>query len=104
MADDQQRAPASYWRRRLRSNPIPKDQVVRQGGITSLAFRILGRDEAIAFLNSESPGLGGRPLAVATDSDAGLLKVETELERIRDGRSGPSQKAPDVVSRSSTVD
>ena len=103
MADDQQSAPASHWRRRSRSSPIPIDQVVRQGDITNLAFRILGRDEAIAFLNSESRGLGGRPLALATDSDAGLLKVEAVLDRLRDGRSGPSQKTPDVASRSSTV-
>jgi hypothetical protein len=98
MEDDQQSAAPSHWRRRSRPSPIPKDEVVRQGDITSFAFRLLGKEKAIAFLNSDSPSLGGRPLAVATDSDAGQLKVKAELERMREHGSGPSQVAPDVAS------
>lgn len=53
----------------------------RQGYITRLAFELLGKDQAIAFLNTEHPGLGGRPLDLATGSDQGRNDVEAELGR-----------------------
>ena len=84
MKDDQQSAPAAHWRRRSRGTPIPRDHAARQGDITSLAFQTLGKDRAIEFLNSDSPLLGGRPLALATESQAGRLRVEAELERMRE--------------------
>ena len=75
-------SPASHWRRRPRGTPIPQDQAVRQGEITRLAFQLLGRDQAIAFLNTDHSGLGGRPLALATESVAGRESVEAELARM----------------------
>jgi hypothetical protein len=69
------------------SNPLPRDDAVRQGDITHLAFQILGRDEAIAFLNTDNALLGGRPIALATESAAGQLHVEAELRRMRERQS-----------------
>ena len=51
----------------------------RQGSITRLAFELLGKDQAIAFLNTEHTALGGRPLDLATLSDQGRTAVEAEL-------------------------
>lgn len=63
----------------------------RQGHITRLAFQLLGRDRAIAFLNSEHAGLGGRPLDLATRSDGGRNSVEAELGRLA---YAPAEAAP----------
>ena len=43
----------------------------RQGAITRLAFHLLGREGAIAFLNNDNAELGARPLDLATASAAG---------------------------------
>lgn len=94
MSEEKISAPAAHWRRRTRTNPIPKDQAVRQGDITSLAFLSLGKDGAIAFLNTEHAGLGGRPLDVAMASKAGEEKVQLMLKDRADGRSGGRDGAP----------
>jgi hypothetical protein len=83
MTDAGTSTPASHWRRRANSVRIPHDQAVRQGDITRLAFEVLGKDHAIAFLNGESPRLHGRPIALATESIAGQASVVAELERMR---------------------
>lgn len=75
-------SPANHWKRRPKTNPIPRDHAARQGEITTLAFLILGREAAIAFLNTEHAGLGGRPLEVATVSDEGRNSVEAEIGRL----------------------
>jgi hypothetical protein len=54
----------------------------RQGDISRLAFQHLGRERAIAFLNTDDAALGGRPLELATTSDAGFADVEARLERL----------------------
>ena len=51
----------------------------RQGDITRLAFLLLGREPAIAFLNSENPALGARPLDLAIASEEGCAQVEAAL-------------------------
>ena len=94
MAEEKTSAPASHWRRRAKSLPIPRDQAARQGDITHLAFLSLGKDAAIAFLNTELPELGGRPLAIATASQAGEAKVRTKLadlaaDQATGARDGP---------------
>jgi uncharacterized protein (DUF2384 family) len=73
----------NYWRRRPKTAPIPPEQAARQGEITRLAFLLLGREQAIDFLNGDHAGLGGRPLALATASDAGRASVEAELGRMK---------------------
>lgn len=79
MTQDKIAAAASHWRRRTKSVPIASDQAARQGAIASLAFLSLGKDAALAFLSTELPILGGRPLAVATASEAVDAKVRTIL-------------------------
>jgi hypothetical protein len=61
---------------------MPADEAARQGDIASLAFRILGKDAAIVFLNTEHAELGGRPIALATQSKAGEAIVRAELARL----------------------
>ena len=75
-------SPANHWKRRPKTVPIPRDQAARQGEITRLAFLLLGRERAIAFLNTDHPALGGRPLALATATPAGHASVEAELGRM----------------------
>ena len=66
--------------------PLPRDDARRQGNISQLAWLTLGgtgtesgRQNAIAFLNSENPELGGRPLAIATASDEGYARVAAAI-------------------------
>jgi hypothetical protein len=54
----------------------------RQGEISHLAFLLLGRERAIAFLNADNPALGGRPLDLAIASTEGCAGVEAELARL----------------------
>lgn len=54
----------------------------RQGDVSSLAFEVLGRDEALAFLNAEHAVLGGRPIDLAVLSDQGRASVVAELGRL----------------------
>lgn len=75
-------SPASHWKRRPKTAPIPRDHAARQGEITRLAFLLLGRERAITFLNTDHAALGGRPLALATASPAGHASVEAELGRM----------------------
>src|SRR3546814_9655585 len=46
----------TYFRRSTEARLLP-DQVGRQGQITHLAFRLLGREKAIAFLNAHHASL-----------------------------------------------
>ena len=89
---DQQLDTASPTSPRARSNgffrkaraPLARDDARRQGDISQLAYLTFGgagpeaqrgRDTAIAFLNTDNPELGGRPLAIATASDEGYARV-----------------------------
>jgi hypothetical protein len=75
------KANVSYWRRSRNGTPLSTAQADRQGKITTLAFLALGRDRALTFLNEDHAGLGGRPLAIAIESDAGRDLVEAEIGR-----------------------
>lgn len=85
MSAPDQTAPATRnvmsWGRRKRPH-LAEDHARRQGEITRLAFLLLGRDTAIAFLNTAHAGLGGRPLDLATASDQGRNSVEAEIGRL----------------------
>ncbi|GGD86425.1 hypothetical protein GCM10011515_02440 [Tsuneonella deserti] len=85
MTEEKISSPASHWRRRKWSSPIPSDQAARQGNITRMAFELLGKDGAISFLNSEFADLGGRPLAIATASTAGQARVLTAMQDLASG-------------------
>ena len=58
---------------------LPRDAAVRQGRAVNAALAALGSDDALVFLNTHHPGLGGRPLDLAVASDVGLGAVETAL-------------------------
>jgi uncharacterized protein (DUF2384 family) len=68
--------------RKANAQRLPPADARRQGEITQLAFLLLGREAAIAFLNSAHDGLGGRPLDLAIASDEGRNSVEAELGRL----------------------
>jgi len=70
---------------RFRKNNLPRlspDEARRQGQITQLALLLLGREDAIAFLNGDNSRLGGRPLDLAMASEDGCAGVEAELGRL----------------------
>ena len=70
---------------RFRRSSAPRlapEQARRQGEITQLAFLLMGRDAAIAFLNSDNAELSGRPLDLATASDEGRNRVEAVIGRM----------------------
>jgi len=69
------------WRK-ANAQRLAPDHAKRQGEITRLAFLVLGREAAIAFLNTAHEGLGGRPLDLATASDVGRNSVEAEIGRL----------------------
>lgn len=63
---------------------------MRQGKISNCAFIVLGREQAIAFLNTDNLTLGGRPLAIATASAEGEELVTREIERLKAVNCVPS--------------
>ena len=68
------------FRRNRNITPLAPERAQRQGAISALAFQLLGgRDAALDFLNTENKPLGGRPIAVATQSAAGYAFVEREI-------------------------
>jgi hypothetical protein len=58
---------------------LAPDAVERQSKITMLAFHALGSQAAIAFLNSHSDALGGRPLDLAVASAGGFEAVSRQI-------------------------
>jgi len=83
-SDRQQPAPAptrtNPFRRKRNFAPLAPQEAQRQGAISTLAFQLLGgRDPALDFLNAENAPLGGRPIAIATQSSAGYAVVEREI-------------------------
>ncbi|WP_447761747.1 hypothetical protein [Sphingopyxis panaciterrae] len=74
------RARNNPFRQRRSFAPLPPQEARRQGAISTLAFQLLGgRDPALAFLNGECAELLGRPIAIATLSEAGYAIVEREI-------------------------
>jgi hypothetical protein len=59
--------------------PLAPDAAKRQGQITTLAWKLLGRDAAIAFLNTHDDALGGRPLDLATADQDGCEAIERAI-------------------------
>lgn len=78
----------NVFRHKRKFAPLPPQAARRQGAISALAFQLLGdRDPAMDFLNSDNSPLGGRPIAIATHSDAGYAAVEQEIRSRSDGQS-----------------
>lgn len=71
-----QRPPKRY----AGAQPLDKEETRRRG--LAVRFASLAHDSteaAMAFLNDHNPQLGGRPLDLATASDAGLTAVKAAL-------------------------
>jgi len=71
----------SHFRKRPTGPILPALAARRQGRIARLAITLLGRDAAIAFLNSAHAELGGRPIDLAVASEEGLRSAEAVLTR-----------------------
>jgi hypothetical protein len=85
-ADEPAAAPRTRGFRRARTGErLPIDQVERQGRIARIAFEMLGRDAATAFLNTHDDGLGGRPLDLAMASADGMASIEAAIVARRKG-------------------
>jgi len=70
---------SNHFRRRDQGPRLSPREAERQGRISVHALSVLGREEAIAFLNTAHEALGGRPLDLAIGSDEGLSAVEQYL-------------------------
>lgn len=68
------------FRRRFDAVRLSPEAAARQGKAATLAFEKF-RDSAavVAFLNTHDDALGGRPIDLAVESDAGLKAVEAAL-------------------------
>jgi len=76
------------FRRAARPAALSADQKRRQAVVTAAAWKSFGAGASmIAFLNAEHAGLGGRPMDLAVNSDAGLAAVLDAL---------PTPEAPAV--------
>lgn len=64
------------FRKSLGSIPFDKGSAERQSQVAMFAWKILGgREPATAFLNFHDEKLGGRPIDLAIESEAGLQAV-----------------------------
>ena len=72
-----------HFRRRSKV-PLPtREQLKRQSDVVQSAWRHFGAPgPVIAFLNTRHDALDGLPLHLAIESDAGLERVQTVLERL----------------------
>ncbi|MGE4324275.1 MAG: antitoxin Xre/MbcA/ParS toxin-binding domain-containing protein [Sphingobium sp.] len=70
----------NHFRSRSAGPRLSPSEADRQGRISTLAFTILGREEAIAFLNTPNDELGGRPLDVAIRNDEGLNAITQAIK------------------------
>lgn len=77
--------------RRADAPRLEPNSARRQGEIARLAFQVLGREQAIAFLNTAHAGLGGRPLDLAIVSEEGRATVAAELGRLANAGSEPAR-------------
>jgi len=63
--------------------PPTREQSKRQGDVIASAWRHFGEPgPVIAFLNTRHDGLGGQPLHLAIESDAGLERVRALLGQL----------------------
>ena len=73
------------FRRAANAVALSPDQRRRQAAAMALGWRMLASREAVmAFFNTHSDTLGGRPLDLAVDSDEGFARVETALRNEAD--------------------
>lgn len=69
------------FRKPFSAPKLDGDSARRQGRIATHAFVALGREGAMAYLNTHCPALGGVPLEIATRSAEGEAKVVEAIDR-----------------------
>lgn len=68
------------FRKRFDGPRLSPEAAARQGKVANLAWdRFRENAAVIAFLNTHDDALGGRPIDLAVESDAGLAKVAEAL-------------------------
>ena len=67
------------FKSRFNAPRLTPEEAERQGRISRLAFARLGREGAIAFLNTHDDTLGGRPIDLAVQGVEGAAAVEAAL-------------------------
>ncbi|HEY0626980.1 MAG TPA: hypothetical protein VGD10_09625 [Allosphingosinicella sp.] len=71
----------SWSKTRISAPPLSLDEKVRQGkAVRSAQLALTSTDAVRAFLNTHQKLLGGRPIDLAIESAAGLIRVEQFLE------------------------
>ena len=60
----------------------PEGSAQRCAEVLRMAMLVLGREEALDFINGECAELGGRPIDLVRDSDEGRDAVEAEIFRM----------------------
>lgn len=74
---------SNHFKRRPTGPRLALPEAERQGRIAQLAFSLLGKDEALAFLNEPNDALGGRPIDLAMESETGFSAVEQALRLLQ---------------------
>jgi hypothetical protein len=78
-----QRPPKRY----AGETPLDSEQTRRRGlAVRAASVNHPTSAEAVAFLNAHHDRLGGRPIDIATASEAGLAAVEAALNGSNDAR------------------
>lgn len=88
---------APSFRKSRKAPSLSREASVRQGKVVQLAQAALGSVEAVrAFLNTHHEALGGRPIDIAVESDAGLAAVEAALPSEGKGRVEGITRVPEA--------
>jgi uncharacterized protein (DUF2384 family) len=83
-AEPQQKQRTRTFRKFEASIRYSPEQAKRLDELLRRAWNSLpSKDAAIAFLNTQSESLGGKPMSLALESDAGLESVKELLEVMR---------------------
>jgi uncharacterized protein (DUF2384 family) len=84
--------------RKSRKAPIlSREESVRQGKVVRSAQAALGSVEAVrAFLNNHHEALGGRPIDIALESEAGLIAVEAAIPAADKGHIQEIMRTPEA--------
>jgi len=72
-------SPEAEWRRRKPKTRIDKDVAQRQGSLSTIAFLTLGKEGALAFLNTDNREVGGKPIEIGSNSAEGAARVREVL-------------------------
>ena len=86
-----------FHRKARKAATLSREQSVRQGKVVKLAQTALGSVEAVRdFLNNHHEGLGGRPIDIAVDSDAGLVAVAAAIPTAGSGGIPEIARTPEA--------